>query len=805
MPVLSADDLLALLSSTASPRSSTSPEADLPLRAAAPSSMDEEALPAELELLSSSSSSPSSSPSSRSPSSLPKASSVWTSVLRDTDAPAQLAIALAGGLFTRRTLRALCHHLGATLRGIAVLQGEAGAMGERLEEIEEEEEEQEQRLLPPLLNEAFDFGIVLLNASESAATLRAIAERAEPPLLQLQYPMMAEGDSTSCLAAGTCLPLGGQSIWGLLEPRLSGTLTPPLATKPVVLLSATLDAAAFFHADTPGADAAVSSTVALLAAVEAVVNLASGTGGTVDAAAVFSGLPRTPAFAFFTGEAWGQIGSRRFFHDVRTFNCSEPASMREPVSSGPPSASPTPFPAGMSEQSAPLPPIASCTDPFKADLRFEALRQAGVVSMLEIGPVGAIQAMGRHGEVALFLHSPDNAQRPTGSLLDCEGHLDWRAGTSVDGAALEGRDATMSVAHAIRLAAASTPGLTIGDAAEPGLPPGAALSLLNSASHPDDAPTPTRCDNHGAARDGSVATAVPDVAMLSDYNSRIPEGARHGTRFDTADGIDAEVICRAATAAAKAWWALAGGPQDALPTANCTLVQEMLDCLLVLPEPATRPTRIAGAEGDSASAHGHEGSTRSDDRCRIVRALEATSGSANAPLQPDRRSRYTGVFFPLQGEGGASDTARFTAAVLRDLLQPSCGLPSALKQADAMGTRADGEEQRSAASCEPTVIAHDALSPLLEYDAAAASWVVDDVVQERSEKNETGSYRGDPLWTESNWPPGVHATIWPFAPSQREPVFLLLFSLCTAIVTLAAVAADMMLRGWQRELNRMNE
>jgi hypothetical protein len=93
------------------------------------------------------------------------------------------------------------------------------------------------------------------------------------------------------------------------------------------------------------------------------------------------------------------------------------------------------------------------------------------------------------------------------------------------------------------------------------------------------------------------------------------------------------------------------------------------------------------------------------------------------------------------------------------------------------------------------VIAHDALSPLVEFDALTGAWVV-----------AAGAINGtDPLWAESNWPPGVHATVWPFPPSHAEPVILFLFSAVAALVTLLAVAADSVMRGWRTELHRMSE
>ena len=324
-----------------------------------------------------------------------------------------LAVALAAPLFHLTTLRALTATLGAKLDGVLVL--DARAMPAQVPSSPD--------LAVPLgtetqprhpwnaagtgfSHERFPFAIVLLGTAESAAVLvhaaRAGASvggsgRGNPPLVELRYPMSARGDAPSCLARETCLPLGGQSVWGSLEPRTApDTVLLPLE-RPVVALTASLDATGFFHETAPGANAAVASLVAVLAAVDAVVSdpaLASQLGS----------LPKTALFFLFTGEAWGELGSRRLLTDVRNFTCATPTPTPTPTPPPPPGAvlgnTPSGAPSQRPPQRPPLPAPSSCQAPFKRDLRFLELRERRLTALVHVGPIGAREA----GE-ELFIHT----------------------------------------------------------------------------------------------------------------------------------------------------------------------------------------------------------------------------------------------------------------------------------------------------------------------------------------------------------------------------------------------------------------
>ena len=531
-----------------------------------------------------------------------------------------VALAFASTLFDYGTLRAVHSALGNRLLAVLVLEGDAPSTSPAPALTELRRSEQAYSLAPHAWNGRggnlsrahFPFGVALLDANESSSVLKALG--VEPgrreatvrpgtgPVLQMHYPMFAHHDSPTCLAAGSCLPLGGQSVWGALQPRTL-TQTPPLPGRPAALLTAALDGVAFFHEHAPAADAAVSGTVALLAAVDAIVG----------APRLRSQLPTLPTqllFGLFTGEAWGGIGSRRFFRDVHAFNCTEWVEAPPPEAAASiPTASGQPEGDRPEEDPKPLPALPSCSWPFKRDVRFLALRDARVDAVLELGAVGAVAAAGQ-----LYVHTPTAAP------------------TSAVSTALHG--ATGGLAMLPLLAADS--GL--------GLPPGPALSLLGEA----------------AERGGPPPA---NVATLSDYNEQFAGGARVASRFDTADGLNSSLVCQAATVAARAWWRLGGG--TGTPEANCSLVRELLDCMLA------------------------------PDGCPLASSLGIEGGLG---------SHYSGVFMSAPGQTLISPTARFATKLLRRrLLSPAC-------------------DDAPHAPCDPTVLPHDAYSTGIEVDPETALW-----------------------------------------------------------------------------------
>ena len=610
-----------------------------------------------------------------------------------------VAVALPATLFERQPLAALQSALGANLEGILVLHAAALPAGATSpapsRSLDGSDSHAWNALGNGLSMERFPFGIVLLSADESATLLRhagtsTASSGREPPLLELRYPMSARDDAPSCLAAYTCLPLGGQSVWGALRPQTTAPPPPPQQWQlppeahasallpggvPAVALVAQMDATAFFHENAPGAHAAVSSLVALLAAVDAVASSPALT-------AQLPSLPSAPLFFLFTGEAWGGLGSRRFLTDVANFSCTTPPADAA-ASSPPPPAS-----AGQRE---PLPPPRYCAWPPKRDLRFLELRDATLAAVLQVGPVGAVGASD-----ALYVHTPS------------------AHGANTVGAALH--------------AAAAAPGApaVLEASGGDGLPPGPARAFV----------------------DRRLGLGDPaHVATVADVDVTYASGARFGSRFDTIEGLNASRVCAASGVAARAWWALSGGHGE--PIVNCTLVSELLRCLL--------PPAAGHGEGNGNGGAG--GGPRDGDGG----TTEAIGGAA-CPLAAELglaaeglTSHYSGVFISSASLAEISPTAQLAHALLTRSLMGTCEASTA----------------SATAPCEPVVLTHDAFPAGIEREPTG-QWVVTDA--------------SEPLWAESNWPGEMYTILYPHgAPRTAESVGLLVGGLVGAALTYAAV------------------
>ncbi|KAG7565434.1 Nicastrin [Arabidopsis suecica] len=109
-------------------------------------------------------------------------------------------------------------------------------------------------------------------------------------------------NSEACLQEGTCLPLGGYSVWSSIPPI---SVSSSNNRKPIVLAVASMDSASFFRDKSFGADSPISGLVALLGAVDALSRVDD-----------FSNLKKQLVFLILTGETWGYLGSRRFLHEL---------------------------------------------------------------------------------------------------------------------------------------------------------------------------------------------------------------------------------------------------------------------------------------------------------------------------------------------------------------------------------------------------------------------------------------------------------------------------------------------------------
>ena len=337
-------------------------------------------------------------------------------------------------------------------------------------------------------------------------------------------------------------------------------------------------------------------------------------------------------------------------------------------------------------------------------MRFLELRERRLTTLVHVGPIGAREA----GE-ELFIHT--------------------------SAAATNG--ATNGAAEALRAAASaapvlSAPSLQVRDATGAhGLPPGAARSFVDPKLQLPN-------------------TALPSVATLADFEDAYHGGGRYGSHFDTIDGLNVSLVCAAATVAGRAWWSLAGG--SGTLDANCSLVEELLHCLL---PPARRGGRGGGSEGGEAgsgepdAADGHGGGEGGDvPSCALATALG---------VEGDLTTHYAGVYMAAPGSVRVSATARFASAFLEQRLTTAC---------EATGLA-------PTASCEPSILMHDAYPAGIERDPSTGRWRVTDP--------------DEPLWTESNWPNEMYAFLYPHgAPSTVEGLALLGVGALGALLTYVA-------------------
>ncbi|KAG5183238.1 hypothetical protein JKP88DRAFT_317656 [Tribonema minus] len=165
-----------------------------------------------------------------------------------------------------------------------------------------------------LLRRSLDFPVVLLSGEGGQGALEAgVSNRAHGlgsfPRYMAEFEFYfgaASISSKECLQwvdkdgarDPQCLPMGGQSSWGVLDGPYSSSDSAPSGGKPVVLLSAAMDSVSFFHNTVPAANGAASGLVALLAAADALAAAADDLH--------LTSLANAIGFAAFQGEAWGR-------------------------------------------------------------------------------------------------------------------------------------------------------------------------------------------------------------------------------------------------------------------------------------------------------------------------------------------------------------------------------------------------------------------------------------------------------------------------------------------------------------------
>ncbi|KAL9186946.1 hypothetical protein ACHAXT_010666 [Thalassiosira profunda] len=145
-------------------------------------------------------------------------------------------------------------------------------------------------------------------------------------------------DSAKCLGwvdtngerSPRCAPLGGNSVWAVAGTPVplgysgdannnngeNGDNNNGNGNRSTILVSTSIDSTSMFHDLSPGANNAASNTLALLMAANLI--------GSSITDEVLDQLYGRIAFAFFQGESYGYIGSRRFVKDiVGGFECTD--------------------------------------------------------------------------------------------------------------------------------------------------------------------------------------------------------------------------------------------------------------------------------------------------------------------------------------------------------------------------------------------------------------------------------------------------------------------------------------------------
>lgn len=127
--------------------------------------------------------------------------------------------------------------------------------------------------------------------------------------------MDGTGNSTTCIGAQTCLPLGGHSVVATLPPLPppgNASAPAPVDDLPAVWILSQFDTAGLFHEAMVGADAPVSGLIAMLAAAE----LLGSSNATAAVAAAGLRYRRRLVFAALGGEPWGLMGSKRLLWEL---------------------------------------------------------------------------------------------------------------------------------------------------------------------------------------------------------------------------------------------------------------------------------------------------------------------------------------------------------------------------------------------------------------------------------------------------------------------------------------------------------
>ncbi|KAI9033321.1 Nicastrin-domain-containing protein [Hyaloraphidium curvatum] len=190
-----------------------------------------------------------------------------------------------------------------------------------------------------------------------AALQQAVVENAKRgyssyPLYQVDFDalMYAAGNSALCLSRQFCDPVGGYSVWASTTAQI-------LPQRSIIVVSATLDASAFFHDLAMGISTHISGMVAAMAVADAISRSPTPP----------SSFNKTILYTFFNAEQWGHAGSQRFVQDITSFVCYATTGTKCPIST------------------------AQCKSPCIANLDFQNISMNAVEAFVELNQLAMLR------------------------------------------------------------------------------------------------------------------------------------------------------------------------------------------------------------------------------------------------------------------------------------------------------------------------------------------------------------------------------------------------------------------------------
>jgi nicastrin len=135
---------------------------------------------------------------------------------------------------------------------------------------------------------------------------------------------------------------------------------------------ANIDSSALFHDMATGADSTASGIVGLIGAALALQSVSK------------TAFVNDIVFAFWAGESWGYLGSKKFLSDIQNFQCKKLDTANN-----------------------------MCNEPYKPDLSFENIKLQNIMAAIELNQIGLTSTT----SPALFIHQQSTKYNSVSSLL----------------------------------------------------------------------------------------------------------------------------------------------------------------------------------------------------------------------------------------------------------------------------------------------------------------------------------------------------------------------------------------------------